>query len=221
MPSFLRFPGSPGKLTPWDECFEIRRAVENRHANSSQLAKSVESQTGASVSWKNGRGVIRQVSHYKSPCTKMFHLPRIILIKEKNTGIAYFSFWNWWHDPNWHHKEEEYNEKCMAPRLKHGGASALLCGCLSAAGVGKLHFRELPPSLWTLSHRALFQHDNDPKHTTKATVAWPRMNRLQVNQWLSMLSNLSLTDHLRGVEKTGPKSIFIQHPASYRAHGVR
>ncbi len=59
-------------------------------------------------------------------------------------------------------------------------------GCMSAAGVGELHFidgimnsqmycsilkEKMLPSLRALGRRALFQHDNDPKHTSKATVA--------------------------------------------------
>ncbi|CAI9575123.1 unnamed protein product, partial [Staurois parvus] len=39
----------------------------------------------------------------------------------------------------WRCKGEEYKEQCMVPTVKRGG-SVLLCGCLSAAGVGELHF---------------------------------------------------------------------------------
>ncbi len=36
----------------------------------------------------------------------------------------------------WRRKGEEYKEKCMVPTVKHGGGSVLMCGCMSAAGVG-------------------------------------------------------------------------------------
>ncbi len=40
----------------------------------------------------------------------------------------------------WRRKGEEYKEKCMVPTVKHGGGSVLMWGCMSAAGVGELHF---------------------------------------------------------------------------------
>ncbi len=64
-------------------------------------------------------------------------------------------------------------------------------GCMSAAGVGGLHFidgimnsqmycsilkEKMLPSLRALGRRALFQHDNDPKHTSKATVGFLKKN---------------------------------------------
>ncbi len=39
----------------------------------------------------------------------------------------------------WRRKGEEYKEKCMVPTVKHGG-SVFMWGCMSAAGVGELHF---------------------------------------------------------------------------------
>ncbi len=84
----------------------------------------------------------------------------------------------------WRRKGEEYKEKCMVPTVKHGGGSVLMWGCMSAAGVGELHFidgimnsqmycsilkEKMLPSLCALGRRALFQHDNDPKHASKAT----------------------------------------------------
>ncbi len=76
----------------------------------------------------------------------------------------------------WRRKGEEYKEKCMVPTVKHGGGSVLMWGCMSAAGVGELHFidgimnsqmycsilkEKMLPSLRALGRRALFQHDND------------------------------------------------------------
>ncbi len=39
----------------------------------------------------------------------------------------------------WHRKGEEYKEKCTVPTV-NGGGSVLMWGCMSAAGVGELHF---------------------------------------------------------------------------------
>ncbi len=73
----------------------------------------------------------------------------------------------------WRRKGEEYKKKCMVPTVKHGGGSILMWGCMSAAGVGELHFidgsmnsqmycsilkEKMLPSLRPLGHRALFQH---------------------------------------------------------------
>ena len=70
----------------------------------------------------------------------------------------------------------------MVSTEKHDGGSILMWGCMSAAGVGELHFidgimnsqmycsklkEKMLPSLCALGRLALFQHDNDPKHTSK------------------------------------------------------
>ncbi len=99
-------------------------------------------------------------------------------------------------------KGEEYKEKCMVPTVKHDGGSVLMWGCMSAAGVGELHFidgimnsqmycsilkEKVLPSLRAPGRHALFQHDNDPKHTSKATVGFLKKNRVKVKcQWPSM-----------------------------------
>ncbi len=99
----------------------------------------------------------------------------------------------------WLHKGEEYKEKCMVAYSETwwwqcpyvGAAWALLVS-------GSLHFidsimnsqmycsilkEKMLPSLCALGRRALLQHDNDPKHTSKATVGFLKKNRVKVIQW--------------------------------------
>ena len=79
--------------------------------------------------------------------------------------------------------KEFMNDRSLnAFRHNTGGGSVLMWGCMSAAGVGELCFidgimnsqmycsvlkEKMLPSLLALGCRALFQHDNDPKHTSK------------------------------------------------------
>ena len=73
---------------------------------------------------------------------------------------------------------------------------------MSAAGVGQLYFIEgnmnsnmyceipqqsMIPSLQELGSRAVFQHDNDAKHTAKTTIALLKRLRVKLAKHVSWL----------------------------------
>ncbi len=177
-----RHPGRPRKLTTRQERLLMRRVEENRHASSLQLSKEVERQTGVTISRDTIRLTLqRNGVHGCRPRKKPLLKPR-----HKKARLEFArahadkdeDYWDsiLWSDETkinvfgtdvfktvWRRKGEEYKEKCMVPTVKHGGGRVLMWGCMSAAG-----------------RRALFQHDNDPKHTSKATVGFLKKNRVKV-----------------------------------------
>ncbi len=137
----------------------MRRVEENRHASSLQLSKEVESQTGVTISRDTIRRTLqRNGMHGCRPRKKPFLKPR-----HKKARLEFArahadkdeDYWDsiLWSDETkinvfgtdgfktiWRRKGEEYKEKCIVPTVKHGGGSVLMWGCMSAAGVGELHF---------------------------------------------------------------------------------
>ncbi len=95
----------------------------------------------------------------------------------------------------WQQPGEEYKDKCVLPTVKHGGGSVMVWGCMGSADTGELQFIEGPmnanmycdilkqsmiPSLRRLGRVAVFQHDNDPKYTSKTTTALLKKLRVKV-----------------------------------------
>ena len=97
----------------------------------------------------------------------------------------------------WRKRNAEYNPKNTIPTVKHGGGNLMLWGCFSAKGTGRLYhiegrmngamYQEILGNNLLPSVRALkmgrgwvFQHDNDPKHTAKATKEWLKKKHIKV-----------------------------------------
>ncbi len=116
----------------------------------------------------------------------------------------------------WRQPGEEYKYKCVLPTVKHGGGRVMVWGGMSAAGTGEIQFIEgimnanmycdilkqsRIPSLRRLGRRAVFQHDNDPKHTFKTTTALLKKLRVKVMDWPVMSLTLNPIEHLWGILK--------------------
>lgn len=104
-------------------------------------------------------------------------------------------------------KDEAFHKDCIKRKVKFPG-SVMIWGCMSAQGVGRLHFIEdtvnavkyqniletsLLPSISILKYQNayIFQQDGASCHTARTTKAWLDSKRIPTMEWPSSSPDLS------------------------------
>lgn len=108
---------------------------------------------------------------------------------------------------------EEFLERNVDKKVKHGGGSLMVWGCITSKGTGRLHRIDgnltaaqycdiLSKSLLgTLSDHSLsprtiiFQQDNDPKHMSRAATTWFEEHNIIVLPWPPSSPDMNIIEH--------------------------
>jgi transposase len=117
-------------------------------------------------------------------------------------------------NPHWKKKGAPPKPSDVLQVVKHGGGSVLVWGCITRLGVGHLHhitgrmtaakYTETLSDAYLLSLRmfglrpqdVIFQHDNDPKHTSRHARKWLLKHRVRVLPWPSSSPDMNPIEHV-------------------------
>src|SRR5262249_8531840 len=112
----------------------------------------------------------------------------------------------------WRRKNEKYHPQCLQSSVKHD-KKINVWGCFSASGVGDIYriqgnmnakmyknilIHQMIPSATRLFNgkEFFFQHDNDPKHTSKIVKNYLKYKRITVISWPSQSPDLNPIENI-------------------------
>ncbi|XDV53002.1 hypothetical protein PO909_021618 [Leuciscus waleckii] len=210
--------GAPCKISPRGVSMILRKVRNQPRTTRQDLVNDLK-KAGTTVSKKTITNTLRRhgfksCSARKVPLLKSAHVP---LLKSAHVQ-ARLKFANdhlddpeeEWEKVMW---SDETKIELFEPSVEHGGGNIILWGCFSAKGTGRLHriegrmdgamYREILANNLLPSVRALkmgrgwvFQHDNDPKHTARATKEWLRKKHIKVLELPSQSPDLNPIENL-------------------------